>query len=123
MFLTIEQIEKMTPRELQSALQQLCFKVNEADEKALIASISLKELKSYKDIKFAEIVRRQKGASIRQNELYAKIDPEWIQFLRTICQAEVEFEKAEADKKKQNRLWETTRSILSSRTAEMRNGL
>ena len=121
MNIKVENLEKMSPRDLQTVLEETCYKVTEAEEKCLIASSASKDLKGMKDIKFAEIYKRSNGNSVREVEMNARISKEWKDYQVALSHAEIEADRAEVERKKATRLWETIRSILSSRTAEMRS--
>ncbi len=121
MKISIEEIERMSPRDLQNSLQEAFYEVTKAEEKCLIASSVCKDLKGMKDIKFAEIYKRSNGNSVREVEMNARISKEWKDYQVALSHAEIEADKAEVERKKATRLWETIRSILSSRTAEMRS--
>lgn len=110
----------MTPGELERELQKLAHKTNDLCDTLHPLRSTYKTLDTHKTRMLAVITDRQKGNSHAEKERKALVSVEWKKYLRALCLARKKFEKADYEADNSNRLYESCRSVLSSKNTQRR---
>lgn len=113
----------MTPLQLEEQLGEYCVSANNAERVAVEKQEMFDVLKDAKEILFEEMVVKQGAKTTAEGERKARTSPEWKGWMVGYQHARAEAAKAKCEKNVQVRLWETCRSLLSSKRIERTTGI
>jgi len=106
--------------DLEQKLLEYSHKAFEAGKTWAIAKEQSDILEKRKDMKFADIVSRQEGKSLAERERKALLTEEWDTYTANMLTAESERGRAKVKYDDFVRMWDTYRTLISSKNAERR---
>lgn len=115
-------INQLLPADLEQKLYELAHKSYEIEKRWIAAQENYDIIEDNKKSKFASIVEVQEGKTTAEKERLALINADWNQYLSALSQSRKMARELRVERDNILRLWETCRSIMSSKNAERRLG-
>lgn len=116
-------ITTATPEELEQLLAQYAHDRYNAHLYYVSAREDYEILKDYKDAVFAKIAHSKIASSNAEKERQALLDDDWSRWLSGLGEARRKAREAEAHYLNYERLWDTCKSTLYSRSMSKRTGV
>ncbi len=113
-------IDTATPAQLEAKLYELAHKCYEADKKYIELDETYQILDDNKKSYFAVLVDNQEAKTTAEKERAALQEPAWGAHMKALQEARGLARQARVERDNLQRLWETARSILSSKNTERR---
>jgi len=113
-------IDEMTPADLESQLLRLANNTNKLKIMMIEAKETYQILKTNKDMVFASMCNKVEGRSQAERERIVYCSDGWKEWIKAYLVSENNYERAKVEADNSERLWESCRSILSSKNSERR---
>lgn len=111
-------LETVTPLQLETYLRDYAHKIYAADKAFILADEAYSVLEDNKKSYWATVVESQQGGSNAERERKAALDPAWGEWISGLQEARIKARMARVERDNLVRLWESCRSILSSKNKE-----
>jgi hypothetical protein len=112
-----------TPAQLEEKLGEYCLQANNAERLAVERQEIFEVLEDAKKIYFSSLVESQSEKTTAEKERLALTSDEWMGWMKGYQQARKDALQAKMERNTAVRLWETARSLLSSKRIERTTGI
>lgn len=116
-------LSQFSPAEFENLLWRYANNANKAERAFTEADEVFNVLKDGKDTLFATIVDSMGAKTTAEGERMALVSPQWAEFMLGYQKARKNAAQAKVERNTAIRLWDTIRSIMSSKNVERKTGI